>query len=926
PAFVSFDNVVMTTQDIGGSWQCSWLEVDLELPGWAQMSDPWTARIDISLVNPPTIPVGFPQAYAGPARFIGLAFRAGGYINAVSLGLNRVGWMGGDEDINLVELMSGVEIVTLELSNHSQYENSFISIRGTDGNWYRKSHRIRLDSEISQMFYNNPALDNVNVAIVVISPKTQRTQINFTRFYIGNGAFLSWRDPVVTKTQPFRIYLPSKPFTASLKAEAVDEDGAKLWYRWHLLSAPERSSYYHKITDGYTLQGHYYTDTIYSSSFSGLGPEQDWWVMYENGFYRIKAVGPDSITITSSQFPPEKQNITLQLTEKFMNSAIPSSSCPFPVDAEGIYLFRLEVTNGVKTVYDDTVLMAYSPDVAFGIIPAGDFIWNYLSDIWARVEDRDYLTDYFSVLYQHAASILMNAWQVEADGELTTIRPHRVYRWQVLDMEYEPASSGFVPALGAISLEWTGPISGDCSLKLYNSSQTTTFSFSISANTLSEAVSALNSKFEEQDLPLTAHSYENWLYIRAPYVIEVTGGSIFTVGQTNLMEGDGQLVARNIYRTFQPLFGFQPDGHFLVVRGQALRIGTIKDSNNGPKTELHLLDDLPDISRSACKRWAIPGYSQDSGAYEALIFSGDELTLMVGKEDGTVSTITVPVVGCNRIGFGTLSPWPLISSCQVEPYKIRRTFYYPLDSSVVDIPVLKDKFENGNTWDANYYTITTFRNIRCVYFGHLFPPSYDSTSYEGQSIPMSASFIAEYTLCDNSSVIQANFGKNVGIEVGGYHVHDYLAMVKALWYLFSRGRSPELLKKAAATFYRFGGSPISGTLKGYQLFKNFDYSLLTISSDKDIIYLIDSRRAISVNPATGQKWQQGDTVNVFDYFANSITIKEGRVFPDAVASNRLEAYHRFMVSYPITDGKEPLFGQGLDRWRPKYLELAARPT
>ena len=96
----------------------------------------------------------------------------------------------------------------------------------------------------------------------------------------------------------------------------------------------------------------------------------------------------------------------------------------------GLYRFRLVVNDGsLNSASVDTLVNSLQSPVALGEVPDGKFIWNYLSDFWERIKDKDKITNVWRSVIQLAGAQMLRLWQNDYGKSLRDIPRNYTERW-----------------------------------------------------------------------------------------------------------------------------------------------------------------------------------------------------------------------------------------------------------------------------------------------------------------------------------------------------------------------------------------------------------------------------------------------------------------------------------------------------------------
>ena len=125
------------------------------------------------------------------------------------------------------------------------------------------------------------------------------------------------------------------------------------------------------------------------------------------------------------------------LQEGFRSLEEDGSLVSFSPDIVGEYEVELKVSNAVFTsdpVTSTISIRAILVPHARGIVPDGKFIWQYLRDVWQKVEGKELFETFWSALIQLVGAEMLKLYQVDFNKSIRDIQDLFQRRW----LSYEP--------------------------------------------------------------------------------------------------------------------------------------------------------------------------------------------------------------------------------------------------------------------------------------------------------------------------------------------------------------------------------------------------------------------------------------------------------------------------------------------------------
>jgi hypothetical protein len=753
-----------------------------------------------------------------------------------------------------------------------------------------------------------------------------------------------------------------------------DPDGSALGYEWKLRSSPDDSASSLVMVEDVIATA---VNTITNPDIDATVTVGDF-LLFQGNTYEITNVTPAAfpvpgdVTVSGSPFTVGAVNETVWI---FKSSSIlhnDESIGTIDIDAVGQYMLRLRVWDGVLwSDPADILIDGREWDSILGEVIDGEYMWNYLSDVYSIVQEREYITEFFAGITQHAASTMLKALQVETGVSLENIQPYFYYRWMKIDsfvQETNFVDQMFTPAYGEISSDASVlPIAGDTvNLRIFDGSDVYVeeeYEF-VAPATLVDVVNELNIWLSNLGYAITADSFTwggaDYITLNGSLAFEVLAGTapIFTTGQNNWLYGlNGVKLDQRLYKIegagAHTLRDFQLEGHFLVVRGESYPILSVETDTTDslPSIRLVLGKDLPDTTVLAdLATWAIPGFftSSELSWEDSLVFNADVLymTLLTANDEEDEETARVVGVEGRKVGVFTSYPTNSYYST-VLASKVRRYSYHPLDDTVVRIPRLQEiiKEPEDLIYENNQYLIDYYRGQKCIIFDYFTPR--DFTTAGSPIVPISIEdevtelMWAEHVIVSNKQTVSDNFGARVYFDVDTYSDLDeveYLSSVRGLWFIFSRGKTIENLKRGLYIFFALPFAEQAGTIEQIATGADSPYGRIFVRDDDEPnalrTYIYDKTLGIAVNPDTGSYFQVGDHVDQFTPLVEGIDvvdwISEPGWFGGMLSAPHfmdrsfyeVQKYHKWLIridSEAYTYQYQQSAEQFVDIWRPKYL-------
>lgn len=732
--------------------------------------------------------------------------------------------------------------------------------------------------------------------------------------------------------------------------QSFDPEGAPLAYSWRLVGAPSGSTFAFEGHDGGTMpesppSG--FTNKFYSVEAAAANvadPFDPGDVLLVGGsVYSFSSAGGD---IHGAFLQMELETLPDNLTAvpfKMLRQrgvANPNTQSPtFLPDAPGLYKFGLTVNDGALSSSESfTVVNVLDSPVPRGCLPDLGFIWNYLSDFWRLVDGKERIDVFFQSMAQVAASELLTLWQVDYSKSLRDIQRSVQRRWLHYDLllpeplpelttvrqlwggiASQPIAAGGQSGIAGTVLALTSPLWGSPVRAVV--AGTNPMTAAQVASSLDIFLSTLGLGLRAYALPQVDGSGYVRIDGQSDFSVDTTSSlPIFTAGQRNIgLSGTGGVkVGIRTYKVPVSLAStVVASGDVLAVDGLGYRIASVVDdpSDSYRYQRVVVQEDLPQGTGSA---WVIPGQvtSQLLDFWAGLVSIGDVVTFEVvdlaTSTDAYFDAVAVAPVEMapGRLGVDLTAVQVYLSDPDrfaVRLAKVTRRRYVPVADLVEDVPTLQANVAESDETQILHRNVDFYldavRGQSCLRF-----EVGDQDVFEGGTPP--PRLWAETTYIDNRPTIQGNFGIQAGFTLENLQELgtnlDYLSAVRGLWYAYLKG--PTLFNLRVGTQILLGLPFAEETGVIQEIQPNFSPSqgrlLLSDLTSPEVVrsYQYPAGLLMELNPATGVRYQVGDTVQQF------APIVEGAVVTDYIRNPQwfggllqqgvfleVEKFHKFLV-------------------------------
>jgi hypothetical protein len=647
------------------------------------------------------------------------------------------------------------------------------------------------------------------------------------------------------------------------------------------------------------------------------------------------------ITINSYVLDVSKIKLPFKVLKQNGISSSTSAQPTFYPDVTGIFRFDLVVFDGsLYSLPSLTIINVVESVVPRGCIPDLSFLWGYISDFWALVDNKEHITTFWGSLAQIAATELLSLWQVEYNKSLRDIQRTFQRRWlhydlKILDLLKETSSVRFI--YGGVYLQEVpggGLALAGQTLLISSPVLTQEVHVMFQGVLLSEAeiISQLTSRLKIADtrfdvrLLANTTSGRSQIRIDAPFPFTVYGGTASALlpvsmpanneeprGENGLIVGIDTLI---VDRDLGNLDILEDD--LLVIGNEAYRISRIinnSTTDDWANQRIVVKDPIPAIPASD---WYIVGGTTSAflDFYNAMLSRGDHAQFEVTDvATGRHTQFSMHVLGAASSVVDKLAVdlWPLVQyiydpkAYEVNLVWVHRRTYMPVDDLVVSVPILQEKIKDSPDEailreNVDFF-VEEYRGSKCLRFVTGVPDVW-------QGVVPPERMWAEVTYIDNCPVIEANFGIPAEFTLDdlariGTNL-DYLSAVRGMWYSYFYGPTMRNLRVGAQILLGLPFAEEQGTIE--EIRSDFSSKqgriLVRDVANKEVVrsYTYPRVLDLEVNPATGTIYKEGDVVNQFEPLVEGVEVvdyvKDPAWFQGCLGQGifyEVEKYFRFLV-------------------------------
>ncbi len=741
---------------------------------------------------------------------------------------------------------------------------------------------------------------------------------------------------------------------------SFDPEGAALTYAWRLIDVPLTSGFGVSADDGTTYALSIptgYTDRLHSTELGvidALDPFDSGDVLLLSGTaYTITTTGIDGngfyLQIGSQVLPESLSGVSVKVLRQRGISGPTTVTPTFYPDVPGFYRFDLTVFDGdLYSAPSSIIVNVLESPLPRGCTPDLKFIFEYLSDFWQLVEGKERIEVFWGSLAQVAATELLTLWQVEYSKSLRDIQRTFIRRWLHYDLllgEPLPELTKHRVLFGGVTSSFFAAGAGGWNLQtlelesdLFSAAQAITIKLADSASAELFAERLEYRLQEEVDERFTTHviedrvTSEKAVRIDAPFPFTIgsnTTMSIFSAGaEARPPSGTtGGASGTRTYKVGRSLEGLGiKEDDFLVLEGVAYRVANVVDvaGDQYPYQRVIVKEDLPLASSTT---WALSGWVQSEliNFYGGLVDRGDYVDFEVSEASdefaptaSTYNQVETRALGVNEAQPSRLAvdQWPIGAAIANESYnvylaRVLRKHYVPVDELVKDIPLLQEFIVHDDNEAALRRNLDFFleevRGHNAIHFSAGFGSELGDV-WEGERPPHR--LWAEYTYLDNNQTIEDNFG--IAVDFNADQLDDlpssvdYLSAVRGLFYAFYNGPTLRNLRIGSQILLGLPFVEEAGTIE--EIRTDFSSStgrmLIRDAANEQIVrsYTFPRELEIETNPATGEPYTEGDTVEQFAPLVEGVEVIDWVSNPgwyEGMLNQgvffEVEKYHQFVV-------------------------------
>jgi hypothetical protein len=553
-------------------------------------------------------------------------------------------------------------------------------------------------------------------------------------------------------------------------------------------------------------------------------------------------------------------------------------------DVAGSYRVELLVHDGeVMSLPAEVVISAQETAVPFGFVPDEGWIWNYLSDFWSLVADRDKIETSWNAFAQVVAGLLLELWQHDYAKAILDIQRIFQRRWLAYASRSDDPDRDDFPAV------------------LYTTHDLAGYSASPGTNAYSY----------ETGVTVPTTSLEKYLL--------VLEGTAYRIARAN---GTKVVTVDPLPTTDRPTsFLIKPTA---VLNSQNLEYEGV---TYGDSAVFEVTDADGNVREEECFVYGVrrKRLSFDSSPISGPLADPDQTVVLVSVVRRGAMRLNACVVGLPRLqqyvdrNLDLTAPYlyenlnHIIETRDIEGTEVNTLLFRDawfteavrgLDGDTTAGPRYFDSagtnFETlfGAGADLTGYVLEIggirYRLFQVVSATRVELEDEALASASGLSwrileIDTPPTYLwAEVTYLDNKPTIEANFGRLVGFTEEDLEARtdslDYLSAVQGLWYAYWFGPRPYNMRIGAQVLLGLPFAEVKGTI--VDINGSFDSTrarvLIRDAANSTTVrsYFYPSGLSLETNPETGVAYVLGDTVVQFAPLCTGVEYQDYISDPD----------------------------------------------
>jgi hypothetical protein len=611
-------------------------------------------------------------------------------------------------------------------------------------------------------------------------------------------------------------------------------------------------------------------------------------------------------------------------------------------DTLRLFVVELLVNDGeLDSLPAEVLLNSYETNVQLGLTPDLSFIWNYISDFWKIVEGREKAETVWSGLTQVYTDLLMRLWQYDYAKSILDIQRLFQVRWIDYSLVYEEPNYDELPATIEADMNASGysvaPRSVDRAYDLGSYVAGVSDVHYLVLNSIPYKIIRVEQGATTVVITSDPMPFDDVIGVETtPPGSPADGDSYMVgVGAGGLWAGrDGEIATWNEGDSLWDFSESVRPKAWMIRASAVSRFSNFSDLRvslgDTATFEVRLEGDVTDVT---CYVYAVRGSAMIFDQTNIAAYLADDsytvrfksvlrqsemqvndLVKTIPRLQDTIAIIRVPGASAPLLEY---RDFRIEKVTTVEDHEINTiqfdNLWFPFDlrgfAGYTTAPDHHYFYDNTVDFEATFGAGADLRDYVIEIDGGsvhrlwaVVGPTqvqlYDPELLLGLSgkkwwirrreVPP-ATLWAEITFLDNSSLIEANFGRLVGLgidklEERTYNPLDYLSAVQGLWYFKWHGRTPYNIRVGSQIILGLPFSEKAGTVVDIQ--DPFDATrtrILVQDSDSEFIvrsYYLPTVVGIETNPETGLAYAPGDSVSRFAPLSKGVDVVDYISDPD----------------------------------------------